>query len=64
MADPQASSIGTGHSLERKEVFLAGVWCLVQYLKEEPLPGPAEPRLGPYSAYLPLLGPSPELLEN
>lgn len=48
------------HWAERKEVLLAGVWCL----KEEALPGPAEPRLGPYSADLPLLGPSPELLEN
>lgn len=63
MADPQASSVCTGQSLGRKEV-LAGVWCLVHCLKEEALPGPAEPRLGPYSADLSLLGPSPELLEN
>lgn len=64
MAAPQASSIGTRHSLERKEAPLAGVQCLALCPKVEALPGLAEPLLGPYHADFPLLGPSQELLEN
>lgn len=60
VAAPQASSIGTGYSLERKEAPLAGVQCLALCLKVEALPGLA----GQYHADFPLLGPTQELQEN
>lgn len=64
MAAPRASSIGTGHSLERKEAPLAGMQCLAWRPKVEALLGLAEPRMSPYHADFSLLGTSQELLEN
>lgn len=46
MAAPQASSTGTGHSLERKEAPLAGMQCLARSPELEALLGLAEPRSG------------------
>lgn len=64
MAAPWASSIGTGHSLQRKEAPLACMQCLAWCPKVEALFGLAEPRLDPYHADFSLLGTSQELLED